>query len=114
MTDNHITESMAVYTPPTPEEVEAKTKAFNDRLMKYAMVMARLESLYHQRKITIDKYYLIQEVFSEYYNFPPKSIYYWDGPHNIEHIEQEEHKRRSYVRRNEEYWEEYEKKHKKQ
>ena len=105
---------MPIYTPPSQDEIDAKTQAFNNRLMKYASMMAILDSMYHHRQITIDKYYLLQDVFSEFYDFTQKSLYYWDGPHILEPITHEEHKRRSYVRRDTEYWQEYEKKHKKQ
>ena len=109
-----IPSELPYYTPKTPEEIESITKDINDRRMRYAILMYLADSMYKQNKIDLEQYYDIQEIFSDFFGFPETSIFYWNGPHQGEKVEMSfPKKRRTYTRRNLEYWEKYEKKHKK-
>lgn len=102
------------YTPKTQEEIDASIKELNDRRIQYAIMMSLADNMYWQNRITLETYYDVQEIFSEFFGFPETSIFYWNGPHKGEKIEKPLPKiRQKYTRRNLEYWEEYEKKHKK-
>ena len=102
------------YTPKTQEEIDASIKELNDRRIRYAIMMCLADNMYWQNRITLETYYDVQEIFSEFFGFPETSIFYWNGPHKGEKIEKPLPKtRQKYTRRNLTYWEEYEKKHKK-
>ena len=102
------------YTPKTQEEIDASIKELNDRRIRYAIMMCLADNMYWQNRITLETYYDVQEIFSDFFGFPVTSIFYWNGPHKGEKIEKPLPKtRQKYTRRNLAYWEEYEKKHKK-
>lgn len=102
------------YTPKTQEEIDASIKELNDRRIRYAIMMCLADKMYWQNRITLETYYDVQEIFSEFFGFPETSIFYWNGPHKGEKIAKPLPKtRQKYTRRNLAYWEEYEKKHKK-
>ena len=105
---------MKTYSPKTPEELEAERKEFDTRLMYYTVMMSLVDRMYKQEKITIERYYLLQDIFSEFYGFTEKSLFYWDGPKQSETTTSDNHKRsRKYTRRNIEYWEQFKKKNSK-
>jgi len=102
------------YTPKTQEEIDASIKELNDRRIRYAIMMCLADNMYWQNRITLETYYDVQEIFSEFFGFPETSIFYWNGPYKGEKIAKPLPKtRQKYTRRNLAYWEEYEKKHKK-
>jgi len=108
------TPALPFYTPKSREQLDAEMKEFNEKRMRYVMLMSFADTLYKQGKLTLDSYYCIQEIFGEFYGFTEKSIFYWNGPHIGEATKKETHRRnKTYTRRNTAYWEEYEKKHKK-
>ena len=102
------------YTSKSREQLDAEMKEFNEKRMRYVMLMSFADTLYKQGKLTLEGYYCIQEIFGEFYGFTEKSIFYWNGPHDGEPIKKDTHRRnKTYTRRDTAYWEEYEKKHKK-
>jgi hypothetical protein len=106
---------MPTYSPKTPEQLEADLKEFEARRMRYVIMMSLLDSMFRQEKITIESYNTLQDCFSEFYGFTQKSLFYWDGPRKAEPISAVPHKRnRTYTKCNTEYWDKYEKKHKKE
>ena len=109
------TESMPIYKFKSQEQLDAELKEFNERRMRYVMLMSAADSLYRQNHINLETYYAVQDVCSEYYGFKEKeSLFFWNGPHKGEPVKTNTPKKsRTYTRRNTEYWEEYEKKHKK-
>ena len=108
------TSPLPFYTPKSQEQLDAEMKEFNEKRMRYVMLMSFADTLYKQEKLTLESYYCIQEIFGEFYGFTEKSIFYWNGPHVGEPIEKDTHRiNKTYTRRNTAYWEEYEKKHKK-
>ena len=110
----HKGTTMPVYTPKSQEQLDAEMKEFNEKRMRYVMLMSFADTLYKQGKLTLENYYFIQDAFGKFYGFTEKSLFYWDGPHVGEPIEKDTHRRnKTYTRRNTAYWEEYEKKHKK-
>lgn len=107
-------EPMKTYSPKTPEQLEADIKEFNKKLMQYSMMMTLADGMFKQGRITLESYNVLRDCFGEYYGFTKKSLFYWDGPKKGEPITTDTPKRyKAYTRRNTEYWEEYEKKHKK-
>lgn len=105
---------MKMYSPKTPEQLEADIKEFNKKLMQYSMMMSLADSMFRQGRITLESYNVLRDSFGEYYGFTKKSLFYWEGPKQGDATPPEHHKRnKTYTRRNTEYWEEYEKKHKK-
>ena len=109
-----VPKPMKTYTSKTPEQLEAELKEFNKRLMQYNIMMAIADSMFKQGKITIESYYILQDSFSKYYNFTPKSLFYWGGPRKGDTpLPENRRHNKTYTRRNTEYWEEYEQKHKK-
>ena len=109
------TDSMPIHKFKSQEQLDAELKEFNERRVRYVMLMSAADSLYRQNSINLETYYAVQDVCSEYYGFKEKeSLFFWNGPHKGEPIKTNTQKKsRTYTRRNTEYWEEYEKKHKK-
>ena len=108
-------ENIPLHKFKTQEQIDAELKEFNEKRMRYVLLMSAADTLYRQKSITLETYYAVQDVCSEYYGFTEKkSLFFWNGPHKGETIKENTQKKsRTYTRRNTAYWEEYEKKHKK-
>lgn len=92
------------YSSKTDEETEAEIKAFHERQMRYVLMMAVLDQMYRNKKIDLEGYYSLQEIFSNYYGFPEGSLFWWDGPHMVESTTEIHRRNKTYTKRNKEYW----------